>query len=652
MKLFSKKDSFEVKEVTTEQEPKATSKRILILKKASSFIIKHRKIFIIITLLTIAGIVGTTFYLKKLQSTQTNMTKTISTETIERRDLSNSISITGTIAANDSQTVYSNNSGCEVKSINVEIGDYVTKGDTICILDSTDYEDEIADIEKSISIASQKSQLSVAQADRSYNEAVTDATTDIAQAQATVDDAVEDYTSVADAKSSAYNDYLLAVEDKDRAKEEYEKAKTKLSSAKKEQTAAKEEYEKAKTTLADTVQTDPNYQTVLAAYNDAEAAYNTANDTVTSLTATVSSKQTAYETAEKTVDSAESTYESYGDKIESAVRTYEKAVDSQEDTSTQANRSITSKADSVTSANLDASTTNDDNEKKIEEYEKLIDKCTVTAPISGVVTSIGIEVGDEVSNENNEICVIQDDSSYIVEATVDQYDISDLYKGMTAVIKTDATDDLEMAGVVTFVAPTPTTSDSDTSTGQSSSSSTTSYSIKISITDKNDKLRIGMTAETSVLTESVENVLAVPYDCIEENENGESIIYVVDNSSMGAGVSTNKAMSDNVSDNTATKDMPSERPDRYPDNSDSEESTINKRAIVVETGLETDYYTEIKSDEISEGMQVIVPNSVNTNSNAGDSDKENSNTSFSIGGGMGGTPSGGGGMGGGPGGGF
>ena len=161
-----------------------------------------------------------------------------------------------------------------------------------------------------------------------------------------------------------------------------------------------------------------------------------------------------------------------------------------------------------------------------------------------------------------------------------------------------------------------------------------------------------MTAETSLLTESVENVLAVPYDCIEENENGESIIYVVDDSRIGTGVSTNKAMSDNVSDNTATKDMPGERPDKNSGNSDSEEPTINKKAIVVETGLETDYYTEIKSDEISEGMQVIVPNSINTNLSSGDSEKETGTTSFSIGGGMGGAPSGGGGMGGGPGGGF
>ena len=33
----------------------------------------------------------------------------------------------------------------------------------------------------------------------------------------------------------------------------------------------------------------------------------------------------------------------------------------------------------------------------------------------------------------------------------------------------------------------------------------------------------------------------------------------------------------------------------------------NQREIVVTTGLETDYYIEVQSDELTEGMQVITP---------------------------------------------
>lgn len=255
-----------------------------------------------------------------------------------------------------------------------------------------------------------------------------------------------------------------------------------------------------------------------------------------------------------------------------------------------------------------------------------------------MITSINIEVGDEIAQDNNEICVIQDNSSYKVEATVDQYDISSLYEGMTAVIKTDATGDVEMQGTVTFVSPTPEESGSSAgNTGNSGSSTgTTAYPVEISIKNADEKLRIGMTAETSVLTETVSDALAVPYDCIEEKENGESVIYVMDS------MEPKGSVSDDATGKEA-KDAAG-RTER------------NRKEIVVQTGLETDYYTEIISDEITEGMKVIVPNSI---TESGKESGKSDQTGIDFGGGMGderggfgnGAPKGGpgGGMGGGPG---
>lgn len=50
--------------------------------------------------------------------------------------------------------------------------------------------------------------------------------------------------------------------------------------------------------------------------------------------------------------------------------------------------------------------------------------------------------------------VIQDNSSFIVEASVDEYDIADISKGMSVVIKTDATGDQELDGEVIYVVDT------------------------------------------------------------------------------------------------------------------------------------------------------------------------------------------------------
>lgn len=599
--------------------------------KSVEFVKRHRKAFMVMILAAVIGIGAFGFVRVRAKQAAVARTPIITTEEIKRMDLSNSISITGTIAANESQTVYSNNSGCEIVSMNVAVGDYVTEGDVICTLDSSDYEEEIAEIEKNMSIASQKSALNVEQAQRSLTQAQTDAVTDAQRAQEKVDQTVEDYNTVVDKKSDAYNTYQLAIQDREDKQEKLSALQSKLKKAKTALSEAQETLKQAEVALAEGTGDQ-------AAVDAANQAVQEAQSEADSYQSKVTEAKSAVDAAEKTEESAKTNYESYGDKLESAVRSYESAIESQQDTATQSERTITGKEDSLTSASLDASTTNDENEKKKEEYQKLIDKCTVTAPISGVITSINIEVGDEIAQDNNEICVIQDNSSYKVEATVDQYDISSLYEGMTAVIKTDATGDVEMQGTVTFVSPTPEESGSSAgNTGNSGSSTgTTAYPVEISIKNADEKLRIGMTAETSVLTETVSDALAVPYDCIEEKENGESVIYVMDS------MEPKGSVSDDATGKEA-KDAAG-RTER------------NRKEIVVQTGLETDYYTEIISDEITEGMKVIVPNSI---TESGKESGKSDQTGIDFGGGMGderggfgnGAPKGGpgGGMGGGPG---
>lgn len=540
------------------------------MKRFGGFLKHHKKIIILITVVILVAAGVFTFLRTRTRHTAAEREPVITTEEIKRMDLSNSVSITGTIAANDSQTVYSNNSGCEVMSMNVEIGDHVEAGDIICVLDSSDYEENIAEIQKDMSVASQKLALNVEQAQRSLAEAQADAVTDAARAQEKVDQTVEDYTAVVDSKSSAYNTYQLAISNREDKQKSLSTQQSRLKEAKKALEEAQEAQKQAESALADGTGDQVAVDAAIQAVTDAQSEVDSRNAKVTSAKAEV-------EAAEKEEESAKASYESFGDKLESAVRSYESALEAQQDTATQAGRTITGKEESLTSANLDAATTNDDNKKKLEEYQKLIDKCTVTAPISGIVTSINIEVGDEIAQDNNKICVIQDNSGYMVEASVDQYDISSLYEGMEAVIKTDATEDLEMQGKVTFVSPTP----EESSAGNSSGS--VAYAVEISIANPDERLRIGMTAETSVLTETAKNVLAVPYDCIEEDEDGNSVIHVTEKKA---------------------------RPEKGRSEETGDRPSTEQKEIVVETGLESDYYTEIISDEITEGMLVIVPNAV------------------------------------------
>ena len=153
-----------------------------------------------------------------------------------------------------------------------------------------------------------------------------------------------------------------------------------------------------------------------------------------------------------------------------------------------------------------------------------------------------------------------------------------------------------LEGEVTYVAPTGTTGQT-----MGSDSGTASYEIQITLNEPQDKLRAGMTASVSIALEESRNALAVPYDCVQTNAGGDSVIYVDDNG--------------------------------------------EKKEVKVTTGIETDYYTEVISDELSEGMTVYLstPLQQSTGQSGSDDTGSQDGVTFNFGGGgdMGGGPSGG-----------
>ncbi len=211
----------------------------------------------------------------------------------------------------------------------------------------------------------------------------------------------------------------------------------------------------------------------------------------------------------------------------------------------------------------------DKNYTQTNEYDTVydnMDNTKVTAPISGYITAMNVEEGNSYTMGST-IFTIADTSSFVVEATVDEFDIASIAEGQKAVVKFDATDDEEFSGQVSYVAIASTSSTSSSSTTSAASAmsgaatSTASYKLKIQLDNADDRLRVGMTAKASVILDSVSDVFAVPYDCIEEDEDGSSYVTEV------------------ADDGTETK-------------------------ISVTVGLQSDYYEEIQSDKLTEGMKL------------------------------------------------
>ncbi|NTV77633.1 MAG: HlyD family efflux transporter periplasmic adaptor subunit, partial [Clostridiales bacterium] len=257
--------------------------------------------------------------------------------------------------------------------------------------------------------------------------------------------------------------------------------------------------------------------------------------------------------------------------VDTTTKAYQKAVEAAQDTERSTQKAVADQKDSLLSAQLNSKISGSSQEEiDIKKYKEQIDACVITAPMDGIITSVVLQAGDIY--KSGELLTIQDTSKFTVSATVDQYDISDISKDMKAIIKTETTGDTLMQGMVTFVSPVPKSS---TPTGTSAGNTTTNnndYEIKVAIDKGSDRLRIGMTAKTSIVLKEQKNAFVVPYYCLQEDTDGTFYITVMEN--IGEG------------NNTASADG---------------------KKITIKKVLETDYYTAIEADELVEGMSVLVP---------------------------------------------
>jgi RND family efflux transporter MFP subunit len=574
-------------------------------RRAGRFAKKHKLLTAVLVLFLIAIVAFGVMRVRRNRKPQMEMNTVVETATIEKMDLSNSISVTGTIASAESKTGTTSLNNLTVTAVYVEVGDEVQEGDIICTFDASDIEEALATAKNNYRVNQQL-------------DALNDYTTQYTDTIADAEDALQDARDTRDAYKSAYQNAVSAEES----------AKSTASSKASAAEAAKKEYESAKTALQEAAQayenSDQGSKIVVndidayiknlsenseegSAYNTLKTelnAYNTAKSKYESAQSASEAAQSAYEKAKTATSQAESAYEQAQEERERAQDTYESTVEQAEDT--------------YEKAKLNDQLITDDNEKnQIEEYEEQLSDCTVYAAMSGTITALNVEEGETFNGGS--IYEIQDMSYFIVEASVDEYDIVDIAKGMTAYVKTDATGDEELEAEVTYVAPTGTSGMT-----MGSASGTASYQIQITISDPQTRLRAGMTAQASIALEESKDALAVPYDCVQTNPDGQSVIYVDDNG--------------------------------------------ERKEIQVETGIETSYYTEVISDELEEGMTVYLSTQMINSSKTEQSDQDQEDGALdsllnmgggsapsggggNMGGGGGGAPSGGGGnMGGGPGG--
>ena len=129
---------------------------------------EHKKVCIIIAIVAvvvIAIIIGVVSGGKK----QTDSNE--ETATVEKRTLMESVSATGTFVAADEEKITSDTTGVEVLAVNVEVGDRVSAGDVIAVLDSADLQDNLADAKESLADTNEQTQRTKDSAKRNLEQA-------------------------------------------------------------------------------------------------------------------------------------------------------------------------------------------------------------------------------------------------------------------------------------------------------------------------------------------------------------------------------------------------------------------------------------------------------------------------------------------------
>lgn len=147
---------------------------------------------------------------------------------------------------------------------------------------------------------------------------------------------------------------------------------------------------------------------------------------------------------------------------------------------------------------------------------------TITAPIDGVVLSKEVEEGQTVASAMTTptlFILAQDLTDMRVIADVDEADIGEVKEGQRVTFTVDAYPDDEFNGFVTQVRQEATTE-----------SNVVTYEVVISAPNDNFKLKPGLTANVTIITSEVNNVVVVPSKALRFNPSeamlgeGQSII--------------------------------------------------------------------------------------------------------------------------------
>lgn len=555
---------------------------------------KRKKKIIVISIIAIILVIT----IVNIFSPKEQEQEKIEVEEIAKRNIAQSISATGVISTSDTKNFVSTLTGFEITSVNVKAGDKISVGDVICTFDTSSISENLASLNKSLNATNAQGNLTVESAKRGLNDAIANKDRQLSVSQTDIDNSRKAYEDAQNALNSAKQDLSNKTASLNNYTATYTQAKNAYTTVENQYKALENAYNQAKYTYDakqsafSSAEIEYNKyagvnvpENVLASYNQAKTeldsasiSLNTANTNLSNYKSTYEQEkakytpiQNSYQALSSAVSGAQANIATLEANVTQLKATYDATVNAYNTAATTADSQIASMRDTLSGAEISSSVGTETQKMQIKEYEDKLEEGTLKSTVSGTVTSVNVKEGDIYTGAT--IATVEGCEDFIVEAEIDEYDIADIKEGMKVIIKTDATREEELEGRVTYTAVSSTNSAlqsgmSSTAATQMTTSSggNATYTIKIALDTPNERLRLGMNAKLSIITEMKEDVWSVPYDSVYTREDGSKYIEIAKN-----------------------------------------DTGEEKEELDVETGIEGSYYIEVISDKLKNGMKVVLP---------------------------------------------
>ncbi|WP_129596144.1 efflux RND transporter periplasmic adaptor subunit [Anaerophilus nitritogenes] len=142
---------------------------------------------------------------------------------------------------------------------------------------------------------------------------------------------------------------------------------------------------------------------------------------------------------------------------------------------------------------------------------RLVD-CSITAPISGFITSVDINEG-EMASVGSPALTIANINTVTIETNISENMINKVHLGDSVDIFIKSASEKPFSGKISALSPAPNKNE-------------LTYPLKISLENKDALIKAGMFAEIHIVSEKKDNIIAIPSDAVITKE-GKQVVFVV-----------------------------------------------------------------------------------------------------------------------------